>query len=293
MSRRYQVNLFFILLVTSLAVVPAVRADLPPPIYYAWIESGGPFTLASNVTLPEASVDTNIHLTDSWTYNINVSCSFTITSLISQNLTTAFVYPEIWLSADPSQSVSVRDFNIFENETLVEYSIITFDEFKSKYDLNQTDWENVNDCSFALFNFSVNSEQPTNVNVVTCFTSHSSGHDFVFEYIVDTARRWEGNTHEIVQIEFHRSNDTEIIGYGYDPEDDADFTGDDNLAIVTWDFTIQEFPYDRVRFTVQQQKHPVYNRVIPIHDIIPIIIATTIVLVLFVSSLIYRRFKSN
>jgi len=293
MSKRSHVSLFLILLIGSLGIIPSVRADIPPPIYCAWIDSGSFFTLASNVSLPEATVDVNINLTDSWSYNINVSCLFTISSLVSQNLTTAFVYPEAWFYADPSQTISVLSFNIWVNETPVEYAIFAFDEFKSKYDLNQTNWDLVDDCSFALFNFSATAEQPTDVKVNTHFITSSTGHNFYFDYIVDTARRWEGNTHEIVEIGFQRANDTKIIKYSYNPENNSEFTGDSYSAVVIWDFSIQEFPFDRVGFQVQQQEYPKYHGIRPVQNPLLIGIAAAVILFILANYLIWRRFGTH
>ena len=293
MSRRLKVYLFLILLGAFLGMVPSVRADLPPPIYYAWMDSGGLFTLASNVSLPEAAVDVSIKLTGSWSYDISVSCSFTVASQVSQNLTTAFVYPEIWIVADPSQRVTVLSFNIWTNDTPTEYAILTFDEFKSQYNLNQTNWEYIDDCSFALFNFSINAEQTTEVRVNTRFITSSTGHDFYFDYIIDTARRWEGNTHEIVKIGFQKANDTEIIKYSYSPENNSEFTGDEYSANITWDFTIHEFPYDRVRFQVQQKEYPKYHSALDSWIRAIFNITTSIVIVLFICYLIRRRARAH
>jgi len=293
MSKALSGGVLILLVITLMNLLPSVHADVPPPIYSAWANSGGPFTLASNVSLPEARVNATIELNDTWTYDIRVSCSFTIASLSSQNLTTAFVYPELWATADPSQTVTMHEFNILVNDTPVEFNILTFDEFKSIYDLNQTDWSYVTYCYFALFNFSINSVEPAVVEVLAHFSSHSSGHNFYFDYIVDTARRWEGNTHEIVQVEFHRADVTDIIECRYYPTNNSEFTGDDYSSVTIWDFTIQEFPFDKVQFIVQQQEYPVYHRPFPNPDLYLISIATITVLLLVVSAIIYRSKRFN
>ena len=291
--RILSVGLLLVLIVATIGLVPSVRADLPPPTYSAWTNSGGPITLASNVTLPEVRVNATIDLTGSWTYDINVTCSFTIESLVSQNLTTAFVYPEIWAVMDPSQQVTMQEFSIWVNDTSIAFIVFNFDEFKSKYDLNQTDWWYVRDCSFALFNFSVYEENPTIVTVTTRFRSSSTGHNFIFDYIVETARRWEGNTHEIIKIKFQRANQTEIIEYRYEPLNDFVFAGNDYSADVTWDFTIQEFSYDRVRFLVQQKEYPKYHDLQQYWILFIFNIATVSIIVLIATALIWRKLKIN
>ena len=83
----------------------------------------------------------------------------------------------------------------------------------------------------------------------------------------------------------------EIIKYDYNPANNSEYTGDDYSAVVTWDFTIQEFPYDRVQLFIQQQEYPKYNRIFPNPYPNPFTIAILIVLILVVSALIYRRAK--
>ncbi len=209
--------------------------------------------------MPNADVNVTIHLSDSQQYSINVSCSFNISSQTTQNLTTAFVYPSGWYDFEYPESSGIDRFSIHVNDTIVNHTILHFDEFKEDYDFNQTDWDKVDDCYFALFNFSINSEEPLLIDVASDFEVWSPGHDFIFEYIVDTARAWEGDTHEIVWIDFTRGLDTQILGYRYYPNDSLDFFGTNYTASMIWDFNISNFLHDRVTFAVQQQEHPKYN----------------------------------
>jgi hypothetical protein len=242
--------LTIVLLFSTFFLLPTTIADMPPPmtIYMTQTESGGFYSLATNVTLPEALVNVTIDLTDSWRYHVNVTCDFIVNSQTDQNLTTAFVYPSYWISA------TVDKFQIWVNETLTNYSILHVDEFKDKYDLNQTDWSYVRDCDFALFNFTIRSENPVIVHVLSEFDSYSTADEFIFEYIVETARGWEGNTHEIVQLQFNRHVGTNITKYWYSPEEYASFSGSEYAAQVIWDFYIQDFDYGRVSFSVQQRE---------------------------------------
>lgn len=253
---------FLIVLITlMLFFVSPATADVPPPIEIVQTESGGLYSTARNISMPNVEVNVTIHLSGSWYYSINVSCSFNISSLTSQNLTTAFVYPSAWYHFTSPENISMKVFNIKVNNTTVNHTFLHFDEFKDDYDFNQTDWDNVADCEFALFNFSINSNEPLFIDVETDFEVWSVGHDFIFQYIVDTARAWEGDTHETVRIEFSRDLDTEIIEYRQNPNDSLDFVGSDYVATMIWDFDISTFLHDRVTFAVQQREHPRYNPV--------------------------------
>jgi hypothetical protein len=85
-----------LLAITLFSLPQLISADLPPPIESVTTDSGGLYTTAANISMPYAEVNASIHLSGSWYYNINVSCSFYILSLVTQNLTTAFVYPSVW-----------------------------------------------------------------------------------------------------------------------------------------------------------------------------------------------------
>lgn len=290
MSRIMVTCTLFMLIATAVVLIPSAYADVPPPIEYVETETGGLYVVASNISLPEVIVNVTILLTDSWKYDLNVSCAFTIRSQIEQNLTTAFVYPSIWTSFTQEQNVSMHEFDIRINDTSIEYVIFHFEDFKIWYDLNQTDWQYVMDCDFALFNFSIDSVDPIVVDVFVSFSSISVGHEFIFEYIVDTARRWEGETHETIQLQFNRDNETEIIEYRYQPDSNLDFSGNNYSAALTWDFFIHDFEYDRVSFIVQQRQYPVYDHYYPPNprDLI-LAIGTVVVLVVVGSTIVVKR----
>jgi hypothetical protein len=297
MSKLIETCLLLILIFALFGLVPSINGDIPPPIEYVQTETGGLFCIASNVSMPDVIVDATMRLTGSWIYDINVSCAFTITSLIKQNLTTAFVYPSIWTEYTTEQNISIHEFDIHVNDSTTEFVILSFEEFKSKYDLNQTDWYYVSDCDFALFNFSIASGEPIIVDVRASFSAFSVGHDFIFEYIVDTARRWEGDTHETIRLQFDRRNDTKIIEYRYWPLSNYDFSVDNYSAALAWDFSIHDFEYDRVSFIVQQREYPTYHHIpfpsIPVPDDLVLAVGAVAVLVFVGSILAIKRLQHH
>ena len=134
----------------------------------------------------------------------------------------------------------------------------------------------------AAFNFTIDSGEPLFIDVIIDFTTYSHAHDFAFDYIVDTARGWEGDTHEIVKIDFTRELDTNIIEYRFYPDESVSFSGDNYTANVTWDFHISGFDQPRVTFIVQQQEHPTYHRSLPPEPFIAIIAAVILTAVVFI-----------
>ncbi len=265
MTQKLRGIILFVLIITAMILIPRAYADLPPPIEWTQTESGGLYNIATNVSMPEAEVNISIQLRESWKYTVNVSCEFVIHSSTQQNLTTAFVYPALWEGyfTSTNEEVTMNHFEIAVNGTSVDFSILDFDEFKEVYNLNQTEWHSVQNCFFAIFNFSVNSDADTIIDVVAEFSSESSAHDFSFEYIVDTARGWDGNTHETVQLQFERTTESEIIEYRYWPDSHLVSSESNYSASLFWDFFIQDFEYERVIFLVQQREYPPYNHALP------------------------------
>lgn len=252
-----------IMILSLILLTPSVDSNIPPPIERVTTESGGLYSIASNVSMPEAEVNVTISLQESWNYSINVIGSFRIKSQETQNLTTAFVYPSVWTHFTEDQIVTIREFLISVNNSNVAFTVLPFDDFKDDFDFNQTNWENVVDCDFALFNFSIDSEDPIDVGVSTVFSVTTTAHEFIFEYIVDTARGWEGNAHETVSIDFERTPGTEFIEYKFAPEQCLEFIGNNYSANLFWNFNISDFLYDRVSFKVQQRDYPDYDPIPP------------------------------
>ncbi|MFW9768252.1 MAG: hypothetical protein ACFFF9_16465 [Candidatus Thorarchaeota archaeon] len=282
----YRVFCLVSIIIIALFSVPnPISADLPPPIEVVTTDSGGLYTIATNISMPYAEVNASIHLSGAWYYNISVSCEFYILSLVTQNLTTAFVYPSVWSIWTEEPSVWTYEVTILVNQSLVNHTILSYDEYRTRYDANQTDWEKVDDCDFATFNFTIDSGEPLFIDVLVEFTTYSPGHVFQFDYIVDTARGWQGDSHEIVNIDFSREIDTEIVKYWYSPNESLVFSGSNYTADLTWDFHISSFTHDRVVFWVQQQEYPEYTHVIPpipYPVIVPFLLATTLVLIVVV-----------
>ncbi|MCK4484768.1 MAG: hypothetical protein KAU89_08080 [Candidatus Thorarchaeota archaeon] len=242
--------------------LPFADADMMPPSDYASVNSGGPYCIANNVTMPSAEVNISILVSESWRYDINVSCSFMISSAVAQNLTTAFVYPTAWSMEFTGEEDEI-DLNMFEisvNQSATEYTVLSYDEFVHRFSLDATEWRFIHHCAFALLNLTAGNNTNYCIDVETSFTIISTAFDFRLEYIVGTARSWDGNTHEIVRMNIR--NEAEILGYGFFPDINLVSEGDNESGQAIWEFDISEFEYDRVYFTVNQKKHPDGHRVV-------------------------------
>jgi hypothetical protein len=246
------------------AALPFADADMMPPTDCTSVNSGVPYCITNNVTMPSAEVNISIIVSESWRYDINVSCSFMISSAVAQNLTTAFVYPTAWFwgITEEEDEIDLNMFEISVNKSTTDYAVLSYEQFVYRFSLDAIEWGFIHHCAFALFNFTAENNTNYCIDVETSFTIISTAFDFRLEYIVGTARSWDGNTHETVRMNIR--NEAEILGYGFFPEINLVSEGDNESGQAIWDFDISEFEYNRIYFTAHQKKHPDHHRVVPL-----------------------------
>ena len=255
--------LIIVLLAAAFAgiALPFADADIVLPPAYTSVNSGGPYCITNNVTMPSAEVNISILVSESWRYDINVSCSFMISSAVVQNLTTAFAYPTAWFNSYPDEEEAEIDLNMFEisiNQSATDYEVLSYEQFVYRFSLNATEWTYIYHCAFALFSFTVENYTNYCIDVKASFTIISTAFDFELEYVVGTARSWDGNTHETVRMDIQ--NEAEILGYDFFPDINLASEGDNESGQAIWEFDISEFEYDHVFCIVNQKKHPDYHR---------------------------------
>jgi len=291
-SMKPKLSSAFLIIVLLAAVfvgtaLPFADADMMPPTDYTSINSGGPYCIANNVTMPSAEVNISILASESWRYDINVSCSFMISSAVAQNLTTAFVYPTAWSMefTGEEDEIDLDMFEISVNQSASDYAVLSYEQFVYRFSLDTSEWRFLYHCTFALFNLTARNNTNYCIDVETSFTIISTAFDFTLEYIVGTARSWDGNTHEIVRMNIR--NEAEILGYRFFPDINLVSEGDNESGQAIWEFDINEFEYNRVYFTVNQKKHPDHHRVIPLPQFI--ILSALAVIVVLVGFVVFVR----
>lgn len=280
-------------------LLPTARADVMPPTSRTETNSGMPYCIAQNVTMPIAEVDIGILITNPstglWQYDVNVSCSFVISSDIAQNLTTAFVYPTAWLyDFTPYETdIDIIDFDITVNQSSTPFEIKSYTQFDSEYTLNETEWHYLEECTFATINLTTEANSTHLIDVDTSFNTLSNAYDFDMRYIVGTARSWKGNTHETVRISI--KNEADILSYSFYPNGHLQQTGDNETAEATWEFDIADFESNSVVFTVHQREYPDYHHVQPPPDFIGLTALAAIVVTvgIFVFVFTMRNFRTH
>ena len=284
-SKRFSAFSMIVLLTAAFAgtALPFADADMMPPTDYTSINSGGPYCTANNVTMPSAEVNISILVSESWRYDVNVSCSFMISNAVAQNLTTAFVYPTAWSMefTGEEDEIDLDRFEISVNQSATDYAVLSYEQFVDRFSLDASEWTFLYHCAFALVNLTARNNTNYCIDVETSFTIISTAFDFTLEYIVGTARSWDGNTHEIVRMNIR--NEAEILGYRFFPDINLASEGDNESGQAIWEFDINEFEYNRVSLFVNQKKHPDYHRVVPLPPFIFLSgLAVIVVLVGFV-----------
>lgn len=260
-----------------------VRAD---PIVI-WVpvsdhmDIGSGLCLGSNVSMPEAYVDIDIAVEDSFCYTINMSCQFLLQTVTGQNFTTAFVYPSEWgLLTEPEPEF--KSFEIRINGSEIDFTIIEWADLLETYDFDASDWLWLGSNQFAVFSLEMLPNSTRVVNVEADITLHSYGHNFTFAYCMGSARSWDGNTHQVIQMEF--TNHANLLEHGFHPENYEDIMVENETETIRWEFLISELDDNYVTFWAVQHEVSTYERdpfSNPLHVVIVAICAIVLPVVIF------------
>jgi len=217
---------------------------------------GSCLCLGSNVSMPEANVDIDIVVEYGFRYIINVSCQFLLQTVTGQNFTAAFVYPSEWgLFSQPE--TRFKSFRISLNGSEIDFSVIEWVELVDTYDVNASKWQWLDNNQFALFSLEMPPNSTCVVSVEADITLHSSAHDFAFAYCIGSARSWDGNTHQVIQMNF--KNHTNLLEHGFLPENHEDLTVGNETETIRWDFLISELDDNYVTFWAAQHEVITYE----------------------------------
>ncbi len=259
-----------------------VRADLVIEIPVSdQVNIGSGLCLGSNVSMPEAYVDIDIIVEDSFRYIINVSCQFLLQTVTGQNFTTAFVYPSEWgLFSHPE--AEFKSFGISINGSEIDFSVIEWADLSETYDFNASEWLWLSSNQFALFSLEMPPNSTRVVSVKADITLHSNTHNFTFAYCIGSARSWDGNTHQVIQMDFR--NHTNLLEHGFQPENYENLMGENETKTIRWDFLISELDDNYVAFWASQyeitsyEQDPFSN---PLHIVLVVFFTIVLPVVIF------------
>ncbi|MCF2138358.1 MAG: hypothetical protein K9W43_14090 [Candidatus Thorarchaeota archaeon] len=225
------------------------------------INTGQPYVVDQNTTMPLADVNISIVISEQWHYDISLRSRFQIFCGNTANLTLAFVYPSSWHSFSDYSPTVLHFFTIALNGSEVEYDILTQAELAETYIPNAANDSYLYSCNFAVFSTAVSSNTTYLVDVDSDFELNSTENQFYFDYVVGTAKSWSGNTHETVRMRV--TNLTQFESCSFYPSTGLEINKiDNNTHLAIWDFNISSFEGDVVAFQVEQRR-PEYHGMYP------------------------------
>ena len=207
------------LLFQFLIVVGAIHVRADPIVVeipvFDQMNTGSGLCLGSNVSMPEAYVDIDIVVEEGFRYSINVSCQFLLQTIPGQNFTTAFVYPSEWSNGPPPET-EFKSFEISINGSDIDFSVIEWADLLETYEFDASEWLWLGSNQFALFSLEMPPNSTLVVSVEADITFHSNANRFTFAYCIGSARSWDGNTHQAIQMDFR--DNANLVEHGFLPE---------------------------------------------------------------------------
>jgi len=253
------------------------------------VNIGSGLCFGSNVSMPEAYVDIGIVVEDGFCYIINVSCQFLLQTVTGQNFTTAFVYPSEWgLCSQPE--AEFKSFGISINGSEIDFSVMEWADLLDTYDFDASDWLWLGSNQFAIFSLEMPPNSTLVVSVEADITLHSNAHNFTFAYCIGSARSWDGNTHQVIQMDL--TNHANLLEHGFEPENYEDLMVENETETIRWEFLISELDDNYVTFWAAQYEVSTYKPD-PFSNPLHIVLAVffTIVLPIIIFSAYYIKTK--
>ena len=259
-----------------------VRADLVIEVpVFDQMNTGSGLCIGSNVSMPKAYVDIDIVVEEGFCYIINVSCQFLLQTIPGQNFTTAFVYPSEWSNGPPPET-EFKSFEISINGSKIDFSIIEWADLLETYDFNASEWLWLGSNRFALFSLEMPPNSTLVVGVEADITFHSNANRFTFAYCIGSARSWDGNTHQVIQMDFR--DNANLVKHGFQPENYENIEVENETETIRWDFLITELDDNYVTFwgshyeTTSIEQGPFSN---PLHAVLAVFFTIVLPLVIF------------
>ena len=184
--------------------------------------------------------------------------SFVVQSEDDQNTTMAFAYPASWSSYYTPVIFDEMQFEVIVDDTEASTRIVALSETGFNLDElsyeDQLAWGFMIDNQFVLFNITLQAYHAVTVKVNTTATMSSDADVFDFEYCVGTARAWNGDTLEEVQIQL--LNTTQYLGNSFQPQESLTIAQEVDKTTGVWNLDFSSFSEDRVGVSISQKQWP-------------------------------------
>ncbi|MGY5874925.1 MAG: hypothetical protein RTU30_04190 [Candidatus Thorarchaeota archaeon] len=224
------------------------------PISIDQFTTGTTIGLANNLSMPSADVRISISsvIISSSSYSrvynhtVTMNSEFHIISSTSQDAGIAFAYPDTW--GMTYREVSNLNMQIRLNETSVPYIVLAGSNLVIPESLDLS--EELDYLRLAVINVSLSEETTYSVEVDASFQISQPDTTFRFRYFVGSARSWEGQTHETVELIVENSN---LLGeVSFSPADSLQVSNAGISRIGMWTLDFSSFPYDYVECGFEQ-----------------------------------------
>ncbi len=150
---------------------------------------------------------------------------------------------------------------------------------------------------FAVFDVSLDGQNSTEIDVSRQLKYGYLGNEFQFQYIVASARSFNGSTHEIVKITV--DDEPDFLSVTFSPEAYlAEWTSGDTRC-ARWDFTVQETTIDSVSVSCGVSEYHGsqfdYNHdgIPDTYEILFLLFSSPIIVTLAILLFVTRRYASS
>ena len=255
------------------------------------------FNNGTDVCLDSAFVSANISRTSSTSVVVDFSSRFQIDSDLSQKVTLAFAYPSVW--NPPNEEVSATSYTIDVNREPVSYLEYAWDDLNFTYSSNIANATGTwfEHAMFAVFDVSLDGQNSTEIDVSRQLKYGYLGNEFCFEYLVASARSFNGSTHQIVEITV--DDEPDFLNVTFSPRGFlAEWTSGDTQC-ARWDFTVQETTIDRVSVSCTVSEYHGsrfdYNRngIPDTYEILFLLASSPVIVTLAILLFVMRRRSSS
>ncbi len=255
MKEQYQIrSIMFVILFCGLVLLPnsisygqvIVSADLSTTEYF---EHGASFHNGTDVKMPEAYAEITVTHNEN-NESIYIKGQYQIFSEETQNATLAFVYPETWLQWGGKED-TFPNMTIFVNSTKINYTTYSWDNLgwnASEYEdiVDDGDW--LTESAYAVFNVELLANSSIIIEVEAEAVFICRANYLSIQYIVGSARTFDSNTHQIVNVTIIENAPLAIADdtIYFIPGRYARVYPHGDITNIIWDFSISDFTYNSI-----------------------------------------------
>jgi hypothetical protein len=271
-QRAYVLYIGILLLITSfVAQIKTSDADIADT---ASLVIGGTMSNGS-LSMPRADARIRILYPEDGGIRINVTCDFEVIPLETVNASLAFVYPMYWHLAEGFTNI---DFGIAINNSHLDYTLVNYSYLISQgYVLNSTEmggtW--IESTEFVVFGYEMQFDETYVIRVTTSAVPIVSHNYVSFDYIVASAKTFQGQTHQTVEM--HVIEKKSFVDFSFYPDDFLTESTNGTGTTALWDLVInQSTNINQVGFYATIQKYVPYR---PTPEIIALILWSSVLVV--------------